>query len=182
MLTDVQERLSELKEAIDGLQLDQASAANARKTCEAYGNQLLLDGSALLKADMSHEQKREVIAGMRQAVHKLQETTRELMSQCAEAYRGQIGTEEKEAYEKLSKQLQQEYKPEAFRSLQAYHQVGRLHDLLSSLNTELLDADFELEREMRQSGTTERTADEAPPFGADPLKYDHDPVPGSLSP
>ncbi|KIL41249.1 hypothetical protein SD70_08315 [Gordoniibacillus kamchatkensis] len=171
----IHEQLAAIKAQLGGLYADDADAE--LKTCRAYGNQLLLDGTALATSDTSAEEKHGITVSMRQAVNKLQEQLDEIKTKTAEAYRKHIGTDEKEAFEQLSPELQQQYNAQAYRSFAAFHAADELLDKLSKLNAALLDAGSELDRMTRE----EHTAAGRTTAAADVETFDRDPAPSSLS-
>lgn len=173
---DIQAQLSAIKTQLGGLYAENADAE--MKACRAYSNQLLLDGTALTTSDRSANEKRGIMVGMRQAVHKLQEQLEQVKTKTAESYRKRIGTEEKEAFEKLSPELQQQNNAPAYRSFAAFHVADELLHKLSGLNAALMDAGSELDRSMRPADAgAGRTA-----AAGDTERYDRDPAPSSLSP
>jgi hypothetical protein len=206
--TGIEAQLSAIKRQLGSLYAE--GAEQELKTCLAYCNQLLLDGSALTAGGGSDEvadgaaygDKRGTIARMRTAVHTLQQNLEQVKTITAEAYRKQLGSAEKEAFERLSPELQQQYNAEAYRPFAAFHQADRLLDELSRLNTALMDAGHGLEQTHRQAEAAAQGATSAGgdgdelgkeaggagagaisgPDAADVHRYDADPVPPSLSP
>jgi hypothetical protein len=167
---DIQERLAAIKARLGGLYADGAEAE--LKACRTDSNQLLLDGTALA-ASGGADGKRDILVRMRQAVRKLQEQLEQIKTKAAETYRKHIGAEEKEAFERLSPELQQQYNAQAYRSFAAFHSADELLDRLSGLNSALMDAGSELDRSMRPAeADAGRRAG-----GGYAQRYDLDPAP-----
>jgi hypothetical protein len=172
---DIQERLAAIKARLGGLYADDAEAEMT--ACRANSNQLLLDGTALAASGVNADEKRSILVRMRQAVRKLQEQLEQIKTKTAETYRKHIGAEEKEEFERLSPELQQQYNAQAYRSFAAFHAADELLDRLSGLNSALMDAGSELDRSMRpaEADADRRTG------GGYAKHYDRDPAP-PLSP
>lgn len=167
----LQERLTGIKALLDGLYAPEAQ--KELDACQAYCNQVLLDGTALTTSDTSADEKRQIIASMHVAINRMQQSLEALSTNTAETYRKHIGSD-KDTFEQLSSDLQQRQNSQAYRSFAAFHQAKALLDQLSGLNTALQDRSSILEQADRPVSVTDTTA-EAP-------QYDRDPAPSSLSP
>jgi chromosome segregation ATPase len=97
------------------------------------------DGAAVRSA-------REQIADCRQHVHKCLPELEQLRAEWADRYRVQVG-EDKEAFEKLSEQMQQARNAEAYRWKHNFAQVTHAVEQLGRLNGQLMDMSSQVERE-----------------------------------